>query len=82
MGKHGAKSETERAFNVLIGSCIEMERRKAGLRQVDLAAQAGITSSMLYAYESGGTGCPPYRLRLIAQALGVGVQQLMPENKR
>jgi transcriptional regulator with XRE-family HTH domain len=72
------KKPEEREFNVQVGARICRLRREFGVRQSELAKCLGVSSSLLYSYENGLSGCPPFRLRQIAARLEVGVQDLIP----
>jgi transcriptional regulator with XRE-family HTH domain len=72
--------EEELAFNVQIGRRIGELRKRRGLSQSKLADLVGIGQPQLFGYEVGAVRCPVFRLRLIASAVGVPVQALIPDN--
>jgi transcriptional regulator with XRE-family HTH domain len=52
-------------------------REAAGYKQVELAAELGISQRMLAYYESPRAHPPPALLPALAKALGVSVEQLL-----
>jgi transcriptional regulator with XRE-family HTH domain len=59
-----------------VGACIVWERLRSRLTQSALAAQLGISVSMLGRWERGERSVPPEWTEKVAQALGVTVEQL------
>ena len=45
----------------MAGTLLRQARKRAGLSQVDLAARAGVTQSVISAYESGSASPPSRR---------------------
>jgi XRE family transcriptional regulator, aerobic/anaerobic benzoate catabolism transcriptional regulator len=80
----GTQRDTEprihgKSFNARVGGRIRDVRSRRGLPQRDLAHRTGIHPSRLSKYESG-THAPSARcLSLLAAALGVSVDVLLPE---
>jgi len=80
----GARKESEprgqgQSFNARVGGRIREIRTRKGLQQRDLAARTGVHPTRLSKYESG-THAPTARcLSLLAAALGVSVDVLLPE---
>ena len=60
-----------------IGENIKLRRIKEGIKQQDLAEQAGITASMLSQIERGKKPLSPQTGCVIAQALQCSVYDLM-----
>lgn len=56
---------------------LEIARRRAGLRQIDLASRAGLCQATIRLAESGYVPSPGSR-HAIADALGVDVAELWP----
>lgn len=79
MARRKPKSEEELRFNVVLGTRIEMARKRAGLSQSELAAAIEISQSQVMCYESGEHRCPPFRLSRIADTLGVELAKLVPK---
>jgi transcriptional regulator with XRE-family HTH domain len=79
MGRRGGKTEEERRFDAEVGRRIELLRVARRVTQRELAKAAKLESAQLYSYESGGSRCPPFRLRLIASYLDVEVGALIPD---
>jgi transcriptional regulator with XRE-family HTH domain len=69
---------TEARFNVGLGDKIRNRRREAGLVQAQLAQMVGLSRGSVTNIEAGTQAPPPYRLALIADALRVGIADLMP----
>lgn len=68
----------EHDFNMGIGQRVRAARGGAGLTQEALARQSGLTRGSITNIESGAQAPPPYRLALLAAALGVEPAQLLP----
>ena len=60
-----------------IGTRIVSFRREKGLSQSDLAAKSALTKRMISFYESHCETIPVNKLQRIAQALGVGLDDLV-----
>jgi transcriptional regulator with XRE-family HTH domain len=71
--------DVERAYNVQIGRRVRQARVRAQLTQEFLARKAGLTRGSITNIESGAQAPPPYRLALLASALGVEPADLLPE---
>lgn len=65
-------------IDVEIGSKIRAERLSAGLTQKELAAQIGVKFQQLQKYESAANRVAGSRLWMIAKALSVPVDSLLP----
>lgn len=65
-------------IDVEIGNKIRTERLSAGLTQKELAAQIGVKFQQLQKYESAANRVAGSRLWMIAKALSVPVESLLP----
>lgn len=72
-----AISNEERAFFVAFGERLAALRKERSLTQVQLAEQLGVSQQAVTAYESGQRRVPISTLPLLAQALGVTVEELI-----
>jgi transcriptional regulator with XRE-family HTH domain len=63
-----------------IGTRIVSFRREKGFSQTDLAAKTGLTKRMISFYESRCEAIPINKLQRIAQALGIGLDELVNGN--
>ncbi|MFE1037001.1 helix-turn-helix domain-containing protein [Streptomyces sp. NPDC058807] len=70
--------DVERAYNMQIGQRVREARARAKLTQELLARKAGLTRGSITNIESGAQSPPPYRLALLASALGVEPADLLP----
>jgi len=59
------------------GERLAQLRKAAGYTQVEFAAEVGITQRMVAYYEAPGAQPPAHLLPQMAQALGVGVDELL-----
>ena len=74
---HVALSKEERAFFAQLGSRIAKLRKDQGVTQVQLAERLGVSQQTITAYEVGRRRIQVSALPVIAQALGVGVEELV-----
>lgn len=74
---HMALSKEERAFFVQLGERIAKLRKDQGITQVQLAERLGVSQQTITAYEVGRRRIQVSALTVIAQALGVGVEELV-----
>ena len=72
-----AISNDERAFFVAFGERLAQQRKTQGLTQVQLADALGVSQQAVTAYESGQRRVPISTLPLLAQTLGVTVEDLI-----
>jgi transcriptional regulator with XRE-family HTH domain len=72
----------ERQYRALIGKRVRSERVWQELSQDEVAAKAGVTRNFVSAIERGARGLDAYRLRRIADALGVAFEELMATDNR
>ncbi len=64
------------------GRAIEIERTKAGLTQGDLAQLSGVSQPHISSIEKGNWSPKLNTIMLIAEALGVDVNALLPPYRR
>ena len=64
------------------GQAIEIERTKAGLTQGDLAQLSGVSQPHISSIEKGSWSPKLNTVMLIAEALGVDVNALLPPARR
>jgi transcriptional regulator with XRE-family HTH domain len=76
---HGAQ---ELEYRRLVGKRVRMERVWQDLSQDEVAAKAGVTRNFVSAIERGVQGLDAYRLRQVAEALGVRFEDLMAADDR
>lgn len=69
----------EQDFMQLLGSLIRLHRKKAGMKQSDLARAIGRSVASVSKYERGDCAIDSYTLANIADALHIGVTQLLPD---
>lgn len=79
--KHGIKGR-EVQYNAEVSRRIESLRVQLEVPRSELAKAADVTQQMLKAYEIGVTRWPVFRVRLIADYLGVTLERLMPNTER
>jgi transcriptional regulator with XRE-family HTH domain len=72
-------TEAERLFTLAISKQVEEARESAKVSRAELAAKIGVSAPMLYNYINGEARWSPFRLRLIADFLGVPVQCFIPK---
>lgn len=72
----------ERNYRMVVGKRVRTERVWQVLSQDELADKAGVTRNFVSAIERGAQGLDAYRLRLIADALGVRFEDLMAGDDR
>lgn len=77
---HMALSKEERAFFVQLGERIAKLRKDQGITQVQLADRLGVSQQTITAYEVGRRRIQVSALPVIAQALGVSVEELVSAN--
>lgn len=70
--------EREREFNREVGVRIRKVREEAGIKVAELAAAVGVSRQSLYMWEKGETGVTPMNLGLVANALCVRADDLVP----
>ncbi|MFF7655733.1 helix-turn-helix transcriptional regulator [Streptomyces sp. NPDC007983] len=68
----------EQAFNTAVAGLIREARRRAGVTQAYVGRQAGLSRGSIANIEAGTQAPPLYRLVLIAAALGVQPEDLLP----
>ena len=74
---------TEPEYRSLVGKRVRAERVWQDISQDELASKAGVTRNFVSAIERGAQGLDAYRLRHIADALGVRFEDLMaPDDRR
>jgi transcriptional regulator with XRE-family HTH domain len=76
---HGA---IELNYRKVIGKRVRMERFWQELSQQELADKAGVTRNFVSAIERGVQGLDAYRLRQLADALGLDFSDLMATDDR
>lgn len=64
-----------------IGQRIRNERKALGFNQIELADEVGLTRTSIVNIEAGRQRLPIHGLYAIAEALGVSVQCLLPEQE-
>lgn len=67
----------ERAFFVAFGERFAALRKESGLTQVQLAERLGVSQQAVTAYESGQRRVPISTLPLLANTLGVSIEELI-----
>ncbi|PCH93539.1 MAG: transcriptional regulator [Bacteroidetes bacterium] len=65
----------------LLGERIVKLRKKQGLKQLELAANLGISRTHMRRIEKGGVNCGINNLREIAQQLGISMSELVDAGK-
>lgn len=75
-------STKEKAYNRAISEQLEEARRAAGLSQEDLAARVGMNQAGYSRCVTGGQRWMAFRLRLLADELGLPVQCFLPRLDR
>jgi transcriptional regulator with XRE-family HTH domain len=78
MGSKNGMKGREVRYNVEVSRRIESLRLQLNVRSTELAKAADVTPQMLRAYQIGASRWPVFRVRLIADYLGVKLDQLMP----
>lgn len=68
--------------NQEIGDLIKAARTKAGMTQLGLGLEIGLTFQMVQKYEKGRSAITAPRLVEVAAALGVRAVDLLPERAR
>lgn len=59
---------------IAIGEQLAARRRELGIRQQDLAAEAGVSRSTLHTIEHGGTGVRFEKVVAVVEALGLAIE--------
>ena len=77
-----ALSQEERAFFAQLGSRIADLRKAQGITQVQLADLLGVSQQTITAYEVGRRRIQVSALPVIAQALGVAVEELLGDQPK
>ncbi len=72
----------ELEYRRLVGKRVRMERVWQDFSQDEVAAKAGVTRNFVSAIERGVQGLDAYRLRMLADALGVNSEDLMAADDR
>ena len=72
----------EYEYRRLIGKRVRMERVWQDLSQDEVADKAGVTRNFVSAIERGVQGLDAYRLRSVADALGISFDDLMATDER
>ena len=75
-------SGIEREYRRLVGKRVRMERVWQDLSQDEVAAKAGVTRNFVSAIERGVQGLDAFRLRSVADALGITFEDLMAADER
>ncbi len=73
--------EQNRVFLRAMGKRVKLTRIDRELSQEQLARQAGMSRNFVSSIERGAHGVDVVRLRALAWALGVRVDQLMPDEQ-
>jgi transcriptional regulator with XRE-family HTH domain len=82
MGSKFGMKGREVVYNAEVSRRIESLRLQLNVRSTELAKAADVTPQMLRAYQIGTSRWPVFRLRLIADYLGVKLEQVMPLTER
>lgn len=69
----------ERGALTLLGGRVRMLRRRAGLTQVEVAERLGMSRFAVMSLESGKHDIGASRVPSLAQALGVGIEDLFAD---
>lgn len=72
-----AINNEERGFFVAFGERFATLRKERGLTQVQLAERLGVSQQAITAYESGQRRVPISTLPLLANTLGVSIEELI-----
>ena len=72
----------ELEYRRLVGKRVRMERVWQDLSQDEVAAKAGVTRNFVSAIERGAQGLDAFRLRNLADALGLRFEDLMAADDR
>jgi transcriptional regulator with XRE-family HTH domain len=75
-------SAIEHEYRRLVGKRVRMGRVWQELSQDEVAAKAGVTRNFVSAIERGVQGLDAFRLRSVADALGVRFEDLMAADER
>jgi transcriptional regulator with XRE-family HTH domain len=75
-------SAIECEYRRLVRKRVRMERIWQHLSQGEVAAKAGVTRNFVSAIERGAQGLDAFRLRSLADALGVTFEDLMAPGDR
>ena len=73
---------SEQQFNREVGARVRRTRLAAALTQADLARATQLSRASITNIEAGSQAPPPYRLALLAAALGVEPADLLPSVQR
>jgi transcriptional regulator with XRE-family HTH domain len=73
-----ARLAAEQEFDREIGARIRAARRARGLSQTELGRLVGVTFQQVRKYELGTNRIPLARLMVIAPALRIGIEALLP----
>ncbi len=76
------KGALELEYRRLVGKRVRMERVWQDLSQDEVAAKAGVTRNFVSAIERGVQGLDAFRLRNVADALGLTFEDLMATDDR
>lgn len=77
-----ALSKEERAFFAQLGARIAEQRKTQGITQVQLAELLGVSQQTITAYEVGRRRIQVSALPVIAQTLGVAVEELLGDSPK
>ena len=77
--ERGGNAEEDSRY---VGRAIEIERTKARLTQGDLAQLSGVSQPHISSIEKGNWSPKLNTIMLIAEALGVDVNALLPSHRR
>jgi transcriptional regulator with XRE-family HTH domain len=76
------RSAIEYEYRRLVGKRVRAERVWQDLSQDEVAHQAGVTRNFVSAIERGVQGLDAFRLRSVAEALGLTFEDLMATDDR
>lgn len=68
-------------FLAVIGDRIAARRKELGLTQIDLADRIGASQKIITSYERATCQIPVWRLPVLADALGMSVEELLGTEK-
>ena len=72
----------QQQFLKALGARMADARKREGLTQAQLGETAGVSQQIIADYESGSRHIPAWRLVCVADALGVGVAELVGRDER
>ena len=77
LGHAGHSDRRKQRFQDIVGRAIRRERDRAGVTLPELAKRTGLAENALVNAENGHS-CPAYVLALVAEALDVAIDTLVP----